>query len=661
MLRLRFASQVPDHAVNVAFVEAPDLGVRSNVALLDLSYKRVENLSAYVDGELNVNLQGTNRVDTDEIVLSPRSVLSRGLVRPIPLFYKHVIGRGSFSVVVHPSNPADLGEARYEMLKQFQILDRNNNKITGPAWDVEVTGQDSNGNYIANLYLDYRQNSAETFKLRYQAADYATGASYPNHIEVINAVPALQVGVNYGLNPALDGGYYITTTGSWISPDGIGLFYTGIYASKQARFTGPISLVLPASTLEMELDAGGTLSISLYGKSIQNVVEEINNKNIEWTAVPMMDNPICLMSKVSWVAVTKYGLAFKQFMVARVRYLEETRVSALLPYKDLQYVPWYPRVDLGQFSQSGVLNGANCKFMFKPQGNAVTLPPGRDGVKYDRLDEKPVILAPKILKLRRPNLDPASLVATYGGRQLTDIVDDYDQLNSILFLTREFGDISKLFISYSYTESSVIYTGIDLNPLGGHSPALLGKFVGIYMTPAEVTGPVPPLPSNPVTFERTLFHIVGESIANMEAQVAAVRFDTGEDAKALLLGIYRVGQAATIDEAKVTDTRSEGGGLKDIEEPSKAIGAEETSMFWDFSLWDGEPFPPTAVVASYPSELLGTGQPPIEADPWSRAADPSGFHYPSGLLTPQQIQAKLDRYKAGGVLIIINPEDSLNG
>jgi len=660
MLRLRFASRLPDHAVNVAFVEAPDLAVSANVGMLDLSYQRVENLSAYVGGQLDVDLNGVNRVDTKEVVLSSRSVLSRGVGRPIPLFYKYDIGRGTYSVRANPSNPADLDEARLEMLKQFQILDRRNNKVPGPAWDIEVTGQDGNGNYLVTLYIERRQTSAETFKLRFQAADRTTGATFPNHIEVINAEPLMVEGVHYNLQAESDGGYSINPTGSWVSADGIGIFYTGINPTGLVQLTGGP----PATQLTLNRDGPVLPFVTpLAGKSIQEVVEAINNffGGEQYYAIALSDNPTCELAPIN-LGVDSYGHAFKQYFWTRAKYTEETRVAPLMPYRDLQHMPWYPRVDKGQFSQNGALNGSSCKFLFNPQGDEVTLPPGHNGgIEYDRLDEKPVILAPKILKLRRPNLNPASLVIAYGERELSGVVEDYDELNSVLFLNREFGDISKLFVSYSYYESSVIYTGVDLNPLGRHSPWLYGKFVGLYMTPAEVTGPSPPLPSNPVTFERTLFHVVGESINEIRTKVENVKFDTGEDAKALLLGIYRVGQAATIDEAKMTDTRSRGGGMADITEPSKAKGAEETAMFWDFAMWDGEPFPPTAVIVDYPSQVLGTGEPPIEADPDLRETDPSGLYLPSGLLTPQEVQAKMDRYKAGGVIAIINPEDSLNG
>jgi hypothetical protein len=318
---------------------------------------------------------------------------------------------------------------------------------------------------------------------------------------------------------------------------------------------------------------------------------------------------------------------------------------------------------MGQFTQAGVLSGANCQFVFKPQGPEVIMPPGRDGMHYDRLDEQPIYLAPQMLQLRRPSVDPSSIVVTRGSQELAGIIADYDQLNSVLFLNRQIGDISSVWISYSYEEGTIIYTGVDLNPLGPHTPQLYGKYVGIYMTPALIYGPVPPCSLDfggnlvPITFSRTLFHVEGDTIQEIQDAVTNVKFDTGDDAKAILLGIFRVGQSAVVDEVKLTDTRSRGGGLQESSDPSKIPGGREGEMFWDIGMFDGEPFPPTAVIAEYPSQVLGTGMAPLTRDPM---ADPSGFYTPSGLLTDIDVLNKMNRHKAGGVLVITSPEDSLN-
>jgi hypothetical protein len=139
--------------------------------------------------------------------------------------------------------------------------------------------------------------------------------------------------------------------------------------------------------------------------------------------------------------------------------------------------------------------------------------------------------------------------------------------------------------------------------------------------------------------------------------VQSVKFDTGDSAEALLLGIYRVSQPSNIDQLKVTDTRTRGGGIRDDVDPTKLDDAPEAVMFNDISLWNGEPFPPTAAIVEFPGELLGTGQAPLTREP---QADPSGFYYPSGLMQLEDVQAKANKYKAAGVIAIVSPEDTLN-
>lgn len=665
MLRLRYVGRVPDHAVNISYVESKGLKPADNVSLLDMSYKRAENLSSYVGGEFDVDLTNpSNLVDTDELLISQRSVLSPNVKSPVPLYYKYVIGRGVYGVDAPLSVGGNLELARLEIMKQLQILDRDNNKIQGPAWDITVTGPiGSTNGYLVTLYLEYRQAKGETFKVRYQGRVIATNASLPNHIEVINATPIMQRGVDYGLQ-AFPSGYQVSVPSASNYAPAIGIFYKGVNLNGTIWVYNPGGFLLPVDRIRLIKDDASWVEVFTAGKTIAQLVHEINLLGIEYEASQLSDNPAAArLYRHNVMTVYKYGATIRQDRYVRIRYDEETRVRCLIPHPDPDYLPWYPRIDFGEFSQDGVLSGANCKFVFRPQGPE-TMPPGHlGGLTYDRMDEQPVYLGPQMLQLRRPWVTPSSIVIT-RGEQVLDILEDYDQLNSILFLKTPIGDISNVWVSYSYEEDSLIYTGVDLNPLGPHSPQLYGRYVGIYMTPAEILGPVPPCSYDfagqlvPITFARTIYHVVGDTIQDIENAVANVKFDTGDSAHAILLGVYRVGQTAVIDSVQMTDTRSRGGGISEAVEPSKILGGREGEMFNDIGLFDGEPFPPTAVIVEYPSNVLGTGIAPLTGVPF---ADPSGFFLPSGLLGDVDVLNKMNRHKAGGVIVITSPEDSLNG
>lgn len=648
MLRLRFDQRVPDHAVNVSYVQGGDLSTRANVALIGMSHERVENLSAYVGGELDVPTTGSgNRVDTKEAVLSNRSVLSREVRRPAPLYYKYVIGRGIYSVDASVPDAADTQAAHDEILKQLEFLDRYDNKIRGPDWDIEVTSPGAGGaGFVVVMYLSRRQAQHETFKVRYQGIRDADSAPFPNRIEVINAVPILAEGVDYTLQNETDG-YSIQGLASSNSSPAIGLFYNGTGVGGGATVN--------ATHLNLLRDAGGVYSYAIAGKSVEDMVQEINAAGVEYEAVALSNNPVLTLLVASY-SVPPGGRAIVQNDVVRVKYNEETRVSALRPYNDQPMLPWYPRVDKGQFNQLAQFSGSQHRFVFRPLAPDHFLEEGRTGYTntFDRMDEKPVVLTDKMLQLRRPNLVFSTLKLEVHRNDVTSNVGDYDTLNSILFLDTPVGDTSELFASYSYMEDSFVYTGVDLNPLGWHTPRLLGRYVGLYITPAEILG------SSPQSFSRTVYHVIGNDVPTIKTMVANVRFDNSDSAHALLLGVYRVGRNVTLDEIKTTDTRTRGGGLVAAREPADIENAREAEMFMDISMWDGEPFPPTAVVFGVPQEVIGTGQPGIERHP-SLLTQPSGFHYPSGLLKLDQVQGKANRYKAGGVLAIVSPEPDLNG
>jgi len=655
MLRLRFAARVPDHAVNVAYVESKDLRPKTDVSLLDLSHERVENLTTYSGGEFYYD-HTSGRVDTKDLVISDRSVLSRNVGRPIPLYYKYSIGHSTYVMQIDDKTITDMDVAKLELLKTIRILDRKDNKVDSVQWDIVPIGAitDPYGaviGYNVDIYTDRQPNRAETFKIQYQAARSSDGAIFPNHIEVINATPTLAAGTDYTFGNTSTG-YTLGGLPPSADADCIGLFYTGILA------WGVLTTNDGAKLIQLTKDDLNIQNFSTSNKSIQEVVSEINEADdVPYNAVALNDGTLTRIQNVG-VNVYSYGYALKQSNIYRVKYLEETNVKCLMPYDDPDYLPWYPRVDFGEFEQDGVVSGTACKMVFRPSGDMVLMPPGQyGGLIHDRLDEQPIMLGPRTLKLRRPNMDASTVVLYRGGQELTGLVDDYDETNSVLFLSGSVGDASNLYVSYSYTETSFIYTGIDLNPLSRHSPHLYGKYVGIYMTPNDIMGASPPLPSNPVTLDRTIWHIIGDSITEIVDAVAEIRYNTGELTEAILLGVYHIGQSMTISEVKLTDTRSRGGGILDSVDPS-AVGSEEALMFMDISMWNGEPFPPTAVIADFPEEVIGTGVPQLRRDP---GADPSGYYLPSGQLTLDQVEQKMRRYKAGGVIAIVNPEPDLNG
>jgi hypothetical protein len=658
MLDMRLVSRVPKTGVNVAFSEPGGLSVDQNVGLVDMSHLRTENLTVYAGGIINVITDST-RVATQEILISTRSVISRNVRRFAPLFYAYTAGRSTYKAWTKQTGTFDLDALHAEIRDSIQILDRDNNKVSNLDWDLVVT-QSADNKADLYLYTSRLPTRHETFKVKYKAIRDSDGEIFPNHIEVINAT------VHNTLPPGASFNWVQQTNGYTISPTvtpfaayGIGLFYNGNNAYADALTDLPDGSGY-ATRLRLPMDAGGYWDITgLTSYSIEGLVATINElATNEWEAVPMSDNDQCLLAPngafvgLQWRTYPIRGCKVYQHNILHVKYPDTTNVRAMKPYNDSPDNAWYPRVDLGHFSQSATYLGNASKYVFEPKGDAVKMDTGLYTDRQDILDEKPVVLGPKTLALRRPNILFDSLQLYRQRETLTNVIEDYDQQNSVIFLNKELGDLSQIFASYSYEETSFIYRDVDLNPLGWNSPELFGKYVGLYMTPAEILG------ASTESFGRTVWHVVSDSLVDIVTAVNNVKFDNGEDAKALLLGIYRVGAASIADDLQLTDTRTPGGGLVTEIEPEELDYAREAEMFMDISMWNGEPYPPTAVVAKVPNEVFGTGLPDLRRDP---SADQSGFYYPSGVITREDAQAKLNRYKAGGVIGIVSPEEGLDG
>lgn len=675
MLRLRFVNQVPQNAVNIAYAEALSATPKESVSMIDMSHKRVENLAVYQGGEFGIQTD-TGRVDTQDIVLSPRSVVSQNIKKPAPLFYQYKIGRPGVDDLAIVSDSSESGPtwaaAKLAVLKTLQILDRNNNKIKGPAWDIQITGGDAYYNHYATLYLERLPTEAETFKLKYTAAQ-ADGTVLPNHIETINARPIMRntdgyygdLGIHYDywylLTKQTDGFKVVTGSGSTLRrSDGLGVFYTGTAAYGQFQATGGN----PATDVELwDAAAPGWVSFSVAGKTLAELAAEMNQAGLDYEVVALNHTDVVQLAQAGATAIYDYGRAWDEYNRLHVRYNENTRVRPLRPYNDTVRLPWYPRVNPGQFMQSGTFNGTTHQFLFKPQGveNQLAQAPYVADHQMDQapwvggrmsiVNERPIILDNHTIQLRRPRVESWSITIRRAGVPLDNTVEDYDSQNSVLFLSERLINIQDITVDYTYLETSYIYTGVDLNPTPGHSEDLLGKYIGVYMTPAETLG------ATPTSFERTIWHVVEDNVPDIIAAVAAIKFNTGESAEALLLGIYYVGSPSVLEDQQLTDTRTRGGGLQLSTEPTRLAYAREAEMFSDISAYNGEPFPPTAVIAEVPTEIFGTGVPQLRRNP---IALPSGFHYPSGVFDQTTVQSKLDRYKAGGVLALLDSQDVLN-
>jgi hypothetical protein len=562
MIRLRTAKRVPENAAGLAYVHSPAFTVKDNLALLDLSYTRPENVAAY-GGDVVVDIMAAQVVDIQDLHVSPRSVLHPKIGVAKPMFYSYRVGRGTYSVISNDALPANLPASKPVIRSSLVLLDRQDGLLRDIDWDIDVVANDGGNGYTIDLYLSRRPRADETFKIKYDAMSGAT--VFPNHIEVINSVPALTQGVDYTLTEQATG-YTITGLSPAYYAQGLGLFYRG------SAVNG--SITITPTEIRLTDDAAGVHTVSLVGRSVPEVASDINELRLaEYLAVPLSESGTARLILGTY-SVYSYGLAVRLNQIAHVRYNEETRISTEKPYDGPVATPWYPRVDPGQFLQDGRIGATACKFEFGvPEYSSQTWSYTYGQPWRDMAQDLPDLIGSMMLRLHRAPVKDGSLTLRQDGKDVTAKVRDIDLLNGIVFLEQHV--TGELVADYAYEERAFVYTGIDLNTNSLHNPSVFGKYIGIYVTPWKILSADAAVQQ---TFNTTVRHVVRDTYNEVVSQVQGIFFDDGSDPQAFLLGVFRPILVSDVDEINVVDTRTRGGGITDEIE---STDEPESDFFWD--------------------------------------------------------------------------------
>lgn len=629
MIRARIVNKVPRNAVNIAYIFSPPFTPNDNISLQDLSYERPENIVTR-GGDVVVPLSGAlNRVETDNVTLSRRSVLRRDTLRPIPLYYKYQL---PYSVYSRTSGTIVNKAVETDIRQEITLLDRNNEPITNLDWDLEVSATDGAGGYTTTLYLPRRQTEDETFKVKYHAKSGVT--LYPNHIDVINATPELTINVDYTLQEEADGFSIQGLDAALNAAPGIGIFYKGTGAS------GVVTV--SATNITFPRDGGGTDTYTLAGKSINDLVIEINEAGLAaWFVVALSE---CSVATLATGSTTVYprGATVTLPGYTHAKYQEEVKMRVLGPYNDPTTMPWYPRIDPGQFLVDGTIGAVAVKFLYGVPEYATQAGSFTHNRPYrDKVNDTPRIIGPRMLQVSRYPLKSSTITLYAKGKSANSDIDDIDLLNGIIFLNVD--AVRSYTADYTYEERSYVYVGIDLNTTALHNRDIFGKYIGIYATPYKILSA-----TIPQTFTTCIHHVVRDTYAEVVSAVAAVQYDDGSDPQAFLLGILRPVLTADLDAVKIADTRVFGGGL---EEGIESTDEPETDFYSDIGRFDGEPFQDKgSVIVGVPSNVLGTGMPRIAA---SIPIPTTGYTNPVGTFSQDDILRASEEHLGAGRMAMI--------
>lgn len=638
MLRLRFGAVVPPGGANLAYVTVPPAVPETHLALSDYSYDIPENVANTFGTDTELDVAAGETAETNEIVLSNRSILSRNVRRPVKLFYQVAL---QFPVVDEEASPADLAAAREIIRKHLTILDGTNRVTTDLQWDITV---DAAGpaphTFLVTLYCDRVGTRGQTFKVRYHA--WVAGARSPNRREVLNPTPLLTEGVDYTLTDDGANGFVVGGLAASAYGPALGLFQnTG----------GPASVTVSAT----ELDFGGGVTVGLQVggtyRPVKDVAADINAANIAVLAMPLSDSDTAELA-TGVVALTTTGAVLRFASQVHLRYTDLYRIQPQLPRANNPREPWYPRVSRGAFCRQ--VGSRTLRYELRDFDYQVFSTTRGAPYKEAPFEE------PRLLDSRRAQVSKAPIRSIGDVQVFIDGVEDptaldqVDLANGICFLTRSIGTNTDIRISYIYEARSFVYRGVNLNPTLKHSPDLLGKYVGVFMIPRTIYDG-----ATTHTFERTIFHVTRDTAEAIRDLIPTLKLTDGTSAEARLLGVYQVVQTEDPSQLQIFDTRTPGGGLREGLVP-RDVTEEEARFYADVGgHWDGEPFPDAGtLVVELPESILGTGQADERHTLYESVGstgdsiDPTAWLDPTGVLDDPAIIAEIRRHTDAGAFVL---------
>lgn len=350
------------------------------------------------------------------------------------------------------------------------------------------------------------------------------------------------------------------------------------FAPALAIYHDKAATVTVTSTQVVIVIGGGTVTVDYVGKSLEQVAAEISASS-EAISCNALNVVHLLPSGYLFHDGDETPDAGKIVRMRGhvVRYQEETRIRALDPYPETRARPWYPRVDRGSIKVKR--QGIDYTFAIPEYAEQEWSP--IFGVPFVQASgERPKIVSQKILRVAktpifwyRNNISMTIDGVPFGP----DKIEDVDIYNGFIKIKVPVSEANKVVIDYVYRETTLVYKEVNLNPSMQHNPGVIDHVVLLYVLPQS--------DSLGHTRTSTVRHSIGKTIVGAITAMP----DIGEPT--LVIGAYQVRPTSVIEDLKVTDTRTEGGGIREAEIPDAIKENEELRSLADVAKYDGIPFP----------------------------------------------------------------------
>lgn len=682
MLELKLSKAPYKGACLIGYYTGTELDVENNIGLKDYSFLWSQNRVGFGGQSRVISYDtggGHDPLTSADIVVGNISARYRDLVDPTPLFWRHRIGSNTaFGAIrkyifspttdsISPTTANTMYAALFDLRKTVRLVEADGTE-SSVKWDLafgDITVATNRrvaigGSYGWDVYVYVSETSSKDRPLfvEFTSID-ATGSVQYNHRELLNpteyfnsngifATGAGVVGAEeYALEADIDNTYQLIAN---TEPDAMAIAFW----SDDANWTWERN----GADLEFDLSTVLQFAVTLTGKTVKEVVQEINAQNSPVKATLLMDylDAAQLVSAGGPFVIGPNGTnpaLFEEHY--NVLYLHDTRFFADKPREIDNQDEWNPNIRIGHAKYEvtrGALAGAIITYSI-PEFDWVTCRVGSDGNPFEYREPATVIRS-DMIATRHNRLSMGTVIVEINGDNGMHLVEDYDAYSGIIKFSKPIEGLDGITVSYEHAHDGWYeIENLDLNPIQKHFQDSYRLFVGIYITPSEIDGT--PSGPDPLTLKPVVGWVVGNTIAELESAVSGILDPTGAfEIEAKLIGIYQVtSQQGTID-VKVIDIRSHGGGVDiDVDLKKATEASPETQFYSDIGYWDGEPYPGTGIViVSGPAEILGNTQ----AAPAAPSPNDGGFVDTTGMQNPSDIRRRLKKHASVGTYNVLDLE-----
>lgn len=660
----------------MGYYTGTEFDVESNIGLKDTSYLWTENRTG-VEHSFQIVGRDTaaDAISSPDIVLFTDQVLRRDVQEPIFLPWHHVVGNntelgGNRRFIYAPElNALSLAtqevRIRQSLTEKVQLLEADGSESTVPyqvllypstgAIKRTTLGGSLTG-WGVSIGLPIKTSPDRPLYIRYPSIDI-NGDIEENYIELVN--PREQWADQFG--GVIDPGGSISV-GDWaIHIEGnntydINTNTLDLATNAIAFWTDEAGWTWESTATTLTIDGPSTNAITLTGKTVREVVQEINALNIAVKATLLADyyNAADLENTSSATRdIGPYGenpMALPEHVGVYIEH--DTIIHLRKPAANTRGEDWFPVLHCPPVRNVGTGSmGLYTLTWDGPESDWLDAS-GLTGLSdhLDAIREIPRLITGRLLGLDHGKIDPQSVRLYVNDSEASHLIEDYDAYGGVLRLSRDVLSADSIEVSYAYERGyDIPLRFLNINTHELHNEDGYRLYFGVYIMPSFFDHKS----STDYNVKPTIGYVIGNTISEIQTAVATLPGPAaGVSAEAKLIGVFQVSSQGDARDVKILDIRSDGGGITEDADLQKIFKDNpEAQFFADIGYWEGEPYAGQGVIiVQGDKSIIGTDK----SLPNMAAPADGGFVDQTGRVDINELRDRLKKHVTVGMYNVLD-------